>query len=229
MCFELLKSSLGKKYVMAVTGVFLSLFVIAHLLGNLQIFLGPEALNGYAAHLDELSWLLWPARVILLTALITHIVTAVSLAIANRKSRPVPYADQNTVQASYASRTMMLSGPLISAFIVYHLLHFTFGKIHPEFAGFLDAKGRDDVYSMVVLSFRDRPIAVSYVAAMGILAFHLSHGFSSLFQSLGLNNDTWKRKLRKGGVVLACLIFLGFSSIPLAVLWGWLKPLNGGF
>ena len=229
MCFEILKSSVGKKVVMAVTGVFLSLFVIAHLLGNLQIFLGPEALNEYAEHLEELPFLLWPARVILLSALALHVVTALCLAVENKKARPIPYGYQNTVQASYASRTMVASGFIVLAFILYHLLHFTFGVTHPQFSRLRDPKGLEDVYSMVVLSFRDWKVSLSYVAAMALLAFHLSHGFSSLFQSLGLNNDAWKNKLEKGGVLAAFLIFLGYSSIPLAALLGWVKPLQGGF
>ena len=229
MCFKLLKSSVGMKYVMAVTGIFLSLFVIAHLLGNLQIFLGPDALNGYSEHLEELPYLLWPARVILLTALLLHIRTAFCLAIANKKARPIPYGVQDTVQTSYASRTMLITGPLISAFLIYHLLHFTFGVTHPQYAHLHDAQGRDDVYSMVILSFRDWRVSAGYMIAMMLLFFHLSHGLSSLFQSLGLNNDAWKRKLKKGGVILAGLIFLGFASIPLASLLGWIKPLQGKF
>jgi succinate dehydrogenase / fumarate reductase, cytochrome b subunit len=220
MCFEMLSSSVGRKYAMAVTGILLSLFVVAHLLGNLQIFLGPEALNAYSEHLAGLPMFLWPARVILFLTLALHIRIAVSLALENKKARPIPYGVRNTVQASYASRTMMISGPLVSAFIVYHLLHFTFGVTHPEYFRLTDAEGRKDVYSMVVFSFRDWRVATSYMAAMALLAFHLSHGFSSLFQSLGFNNDAWNRRLKIGGAFAALLIFLGFSSIPLASLLG---------
>ena len=114
MGFEILKSSVGKKYVMAVTGIFLSFFVVAHLLGNLQIFLGADVLNSYSEHLAGLPALLWPARAILLLALILHIRTAFCLALENKKARPLPYRFQNTVQASYASRTMLISGPLVT-------------------------------------------------------------------------------------------------------------------
>ena len=229
MCFKLLKSSLGKKYVMAVTGILLSFFVIGHLLGNLQIFLGADALNEYAEHLEALPYLLWPARVILLVALILHVGVAVKLAIENKKARPIPYGFKNTVQVSYASRTMIISGPLVASFLVYHLLHFTFGVTHPQFFNLRDPKGLEDVYTMVVLSFRDWRVAGAYIVAMALLGFHLSHGLSSLFQSLGLNNEAWKRKLRRGGVVLAALIFLGYASIPLASWLGWIQPLQGKF
>ena len=224
MNFETLKSSLGKKYVMAVTGIFLSLFVVAHLLGNLQIFLGAEALNSYAEHLEELPMLLWPARVILLSALVLHIVTAVCLAVENKKARPIPYGHQNTVQASYASLTMFSSGILVLAFIIFHLLHFTFGVTHPQFSALVDAKGREDVYSMVILSFQDLKVAGSYMAAMALLALHLSHGFSSLFQTLGLNNAQMKNRLLSAGNVLGALIFIGYCSIPVACLLRWLTP-----
>ncbi len=208
---------------MAVTGLALFLFVIVHMLGNLQIFLGREVLNGYAEHLKELPALLWPARIFLLCALVLHIFTSLSLAIENKKARPVAYAQKNTVQASYASRTMVVSGSLIFLFIVYHLLHFTFGLTHPQYYHLTDSQGRHDVYSMVILSFRDLWVSGFYVVAMAVLCTHLSHGVQSLFQSLGLSNEHTAPFFQKMALTAAIIIFLGNASIPAAALLGFLK------
>lgn len=226
MCFERLKSSIGRKSVVAVSGIFLFLFVVAHMLGNLQIFLGPEALNSYAEHLKSLPFLLWPARIFLLLTLIIHMGVSISLAIDNRKARPVGYAYKKTVQASTASLTMVVSGMIVFLFIVYHLLHFTFGATHPQFFELVDPQGRQDVYSMVILSFREVWVSVSYVIAMAVLCVHLSHGFQSFFQSLGFNNEKNKRCLRKAAVMISTLIFIGNASVPLAAFFGFLKPLG---
>jgi len=213
--------------IVAVTGFILLGFVIVHMLGNLQIFLGQDQLNAYAEHIQELPFLLWPARVFLLLTLLIHMTVAINLAIENKNARPIRYVHGDTVQASFASRTMVMSGLIIFAFIVFHLLHFTFDKIHPEFSNLQDSKGRDDVYSMVVLSFRDPLIAVSYIAAMAVLCFHLSHGLSSFFQSLGLNNEGMRAKIKWAGYALALIIFIGNSSMPLAALLGFLQLPKG--
>ena len=213
--------------IMAVTGLILLGFVIVHMLGNLQVFLGQDQLNAYAEHIQELPFLLWPARVFLLIALVAHMTASIKLAIDNKNARPIRYAHEDTVQASFASRTMVMSGLIIFAFIVFHLLHFTFDKIHPEFCGLQDSKGRDDVYSMVVLSFKDPLIAGSYLFAMAVLCFHLSHGISSLFQSLGLNNERLRTKIKWVGNLLAWAIFIGNSSMPLAALLGFLQIPKG--
>ena len=228
MCFSLLKSSLGKKAVMAVTGLLLLLFVIAHLAGNLQIFLGADWLNGYSEHLEGMPLLLWPARAILLTALILHMVTAVWLTIENKKARPVPYAVQDTVQASLASRTMVLTGSAVFLFIIYHLLHFTWGVTNPRFFELTDPQGREDIYSMVILSFQNPVISGIYLLALFILSMHLGHGSWSFLQSLGLTREPWLKKMRMAGAALGWLIFIGYASIPTATLWGVLQPLQGG-
>lgn len=228
MCLGFLKSSIGKKAVMAVTGFFLFGFVLVHMLGNLQIFLGPEALNSYAEHLEDLPFLLWPARLFLLTTLIVHMTVGIQLAIENKNARGlVPYAVKNTVQASVASRTMVMSGLIIFAFIVYHLLHFTWGVTNPEFFHLTDTKGREDVYSMVVLSFRNVYISAAYIFAMAVLCLHLSHGIPSFFQSLGFNDEKWMPKLKCFGIAAAVIIFIGNSSIPAAALLHFLKPAAG--
>ena len=229
MNFSSFKSSITKKMAMAITGLVLTAYVIAHMLGNLQIFLGQEQLNAYAEHLKNLPFFLWPAKMFLLLTLIIHLTTALQLGLQNKNARPILYCHEDTVRASIASRTMVLSGLVIFAFIIFHLLNFTFDKIHPEFTELRDAKGRDDVYSMVILNFRDPWVAGSYVFAMAVLYLHLSHGVSSMFQSLGLNNDRTKFKWRVIAYSTALLIFFGNCSIAFASFFGILKiPIGGG-
>ena len=221
------KSSIGRKQIMAVTGLLLFGFVVVHMLGNLQVYLGQDALNAYAEHLEQLPMLLWPARVILLTLLLAHIAAALSLARENRAARPVPYAYQDTIHASYASRTMVMSGIITFLFIVYHLLHFTFGKIQPQFFEHLDPKGREDVYGMVVHGFQNIYVSGSYVLAMGVLCLHLSHGLQSLVQSLGLRSRSSGPFWAKISLAVSILIFIGNSSIPVSVLLGFVKMPGG--
>lgn len=213
---------------MAVTGLLLFGFVFVHMLGNLQIFLGQDALNDYAKHLADLPALLWPARVVLLSLLLLHIGTAISLSFENRRARPVRYVRETTIQASYASRTMMMSGVIVFLFIVYHILHFTLGRVQPQFYGHLDAHGHKDVYSMVVLGFQNVFVSASYIVAMAALCLHLSHGFQSLFQSLGLRDEKSGPCLTKLSRALALLIFIGNSSIPVAILLGLVHMPKGG-
>ncbi len=221
------KSSLGKKYWMAVTGCFLMLFVVAHLLGNLQIFLGPEWMNAYALHLEELPLLLWPARAMLAVTLLVHMAIGLWLGVENARSRPQRYAVGATVQASLTSRMMVFLGLAIFCFIVFHLLHFTFGTVNPSISGLTDAKGRHDVYSMVVLAFQDPATAGVYILAMFFLAAHLRHGAYSFLQSLGLLPEHCVGKAKHFALLFAVLIFLGYSSIAVSSYAGWLKPLQG--
>jgi len=216
-------SSVGKKFLMAVSGVVLVGFVAAHLLGNLQIFLGQEAINRYAAFLQSATDLLWPARLFLLAMVGTHIVTSIQLTLEADAARPTPYERKQFIQASLASRTMIYSGFLILGFIVYHLLHFTFLKVHPEYSHLTDARGRHDVYSMMVLSFQRPEICAAYIVPIFFLCFHLSHGISSMFQSLGFNTERTRAGLSAWGARLAWLLFLGYASIPLACFFGWVK------
>lgn len=217
-------SSIGKKVVVAVTGLVLFGFVIVHMLGNLQVFLGREALNAYAEKLRHLGPFLWLARAVLLAALVAHVVVAARLSRENRAARPVRYRREATVQASYASRTMLMSGAITFLFVVYHLAHFTFGRVHPEYFHRVDALGRHDVYAMVVGSFGDPWVSAAYIAAMLPLAMHLSHGASSLFQSLGLNHPKYAPCVRGAGVAVALVVLAGNCSIPLAVLAGVVRP-----
>ncbi len=220
-------TSLGKKYWMAVTGAFLMFFVVAHLLGNLQIFLGPDWMNGYAEHLEELPFLLWPMRVLLAGALILHMTLGLWLGVENARSRPKRYAVNAAVQASLVSRMMVFLGLAIFCFIVFHLLHFTFDVIDPSITEFKDAKGRDDVYSMVILAFQDPKILAVYVMAIFFLSAHLRHGGYSFLQSLGLLKESHLPKAKLIALFFALFVFLGYSSIAVASYAGYLKPLSG--
>ena len=222
------KSSVGKKQLMAASGLFLTGFVIVHLLGNLQIFLGPDWLNSYSEHLEALPLLLWPARFFLLLALAVHLTAGFQLAVRNKEARPVRYVREDTVRATLASRTMVLTGVCLFLFIVYHLMHFTWGLAHPQFNHFKDAEGRSDDYSMVVLSFRQAPIAAAYVLAMFVLCMHLRHGASSFLQTLGLTPPGAEKKMEKLSSLFGWLMFAGYTSIPLSSYLGWLKPMQGG-
>src|SRR5437773_1725350 len=188
-------SSLGKKYIMAITGCVLFIFVVGHMLGNLQIFLGAEAINRYGHFLQSNKEILWPVRLGLLAMVLLHIWSAVKLAAENRAARPIGYADNPTpVAASYASRTMLMSGLIIAAFVVYHLLHFTVQVRSLNFTGkdfhsMHDAQGRHDVFGMMLAGFAQPLVSGFYILAMGLLCLHLSHGVSATFQSLGLKNE----------------------------------------
>ena len=203
----------GKKAVMAVTGALLAGFVVVHLAGNLQIFLGPERFNDYARSLRELPALLWTARVVLLVAVCLHIWSTIQLAVVKNDARPIKYARHESFASTYASRTMYMSGPIIAAFVIYHLMQFTFGVGGTYY-------DPNDAYGNVIAGFRNAPIAIFYILAMGLLCLHLRHGLWSLFQTLGFHHPRYTPRLRTMAAVVALLIFFGFISIPVAVLSG---------
>lgn len=225
---QFLRSSIGAKFVMAVTGVGLFGFVIGHMLGNLQMFLGQDALNNYAKSLKDLGPLLWVPRIGLLVCVTLHILTAVRLTRENRQARPMSYVSDGTVQATFASRTMFRTGVIILAFVVFHLLHLTFGAILPENYALEDGMQRHDVYSMTVLGFQNWLVTGSYIVAMVPLGFHLSHGVTSLFQSLGLHHPRYNPLIAKIGPVSAAIIVVGNVSMPLACLLGIVQLPGGG-
>jgi succinate dehydrogenase / fumarate reductase cytochrome b subunit len=219
------RSSVGKKMIVALTGVVLIAFVIGHLLGNLQIFLGPEWVNGYAEKLRELGPVLWVIRAFLLVNVLLHIFYTISLAIENRRARPVQYKRKDHVKATFASRYMALSGLVVLAFIIYHIAHFTVRVTDPRFLLLkADPLNHYDVYSMMVYGFQNIFVSAFYILSMFLLALHLSHGTSSFFQSLGLNDEKLNPRLAITGRVFAWLIFAGYISIPVAVLLHWVKP-----
>jgi len=221
-------SSLGKKYVMAVSGCVLFLFVVGHLAGNLQVFLGPEAINRYGHFLQSNVEIIWPARIFLLVMIGLHIWSAAKLTRENRAARPVPYANWNPTVASYASRTMLMSGLIVLTFIIYHLLHYTLMVKAINFTGqdfhpLLDQEGRHDIFKMMILGFSQPMVSVFYIVAIGLLCLHLSHGVSAMFQSLGCKNKTYGPFLDKLALAFAWFIFLGYISIPVAILLGYGK------
>jgi len=226
---NLFKSSLGRKYIMAISGGALFLFVVGHLLGNLQIFLGPRAINRYGDFLQSNKEILWPARLGLLLMVALHIWAAVKLSAENQAARPIGYADNPVpVAASYASRTMLMSGLIIAAFVLYHLLHYTVQVRSLNFTGkdFLalhDPEGRHDVFRMMVAGFSQPLVSGFYILAMGLLCLHLSHGVSATFQSVGLKNQVYGPLIDRFARAAAWLIFLGYISIPIAILLGYVK------
>jgi succinate dehydrogenase / fumarate reductase, cytochrome b subunit len=211
-------STNGKKAVMAVTGLILFLFVLFHMIGNLQVFEGPEQLNFYVLALRRFPEALWGARIILLVSVILHIWASVQLAVRKSQARPVGYSKRDNVASDYASRTMYWSGPIVLAFIIFHLLHLTTGTIHPG-GQFVEG----DVYRNVVSGFQVWYVSAWYIFAMILLGFHIRHGAWSMFQSLGLNHPRHTPILKKAAAVLAIIIVVGYISIPLSVLLGLVK------
>ena len=211
-------STNGKKAVMAVTGLVLFLFVLFHMIGNLQVFEGPEQLNFYGLALRRFPEALWGARIILLVSVILHIWASVQLAVRKNQARPVAYSKRDNVASDYASRTMYWSGPIVLAFIIFHLLHLTTGTIHPggEFV-------EGDVYRNVVSGFQVWYVSAWYIFSMILLGFHIRHGAWSMFQSLGLNHPRHTPILKKAAAVFAIVIVAGYISIPLSVLLGLVK------
>ncbi len=216
-------SSIGKKVIMALTGLMLIGFVVMHLLGNLQIFLGSEAFNDYAAFLKSIPGPLWVARIILLSAFFLHFGTAFILRGQNIKARGKTYKNMKTVKADPASLYMLESGIIVLIFILIHLLHFTLGKLQPNYSYFIDAKGNHDVYRMVVAGFSNGPFSYLYIFAMLALGLHLKHAFWSMLQTIGINSPNLTPTLKKVATALASLVVLGYISIPLSVIFGILN------
>jgi succinate dehydrogenase / fumarate reductase cytochrome b subunit len=210
-----LGSSIGQKVVMAVTGLVLYGFVVGHMLGNLQIFLGPKAINAYGEFLREFlhGQGLWIARGGLLLAVGFHVWAAVSLTLANWAARPVGYREWRARESTYASRTMVWSGPILAVFIVYHLAHFTLGTAHPEFV-------HGQVYRNLVIGFQNPFVSAFYILAMLALGLHMFHGFWSMLHTLGLSHPRWNPLRRAASWLLAGVVVAGNISIPVAVLTG---------
>lgn len=214
--FAFYATSVGKKLVMAVTGLILALFVLGHMLGNLQIYQGPEKLNHYAQLLRTSMPLLWTVRLVLLAAVLLHILAAVQVTLQDWRSRPRKYAVSAYQEADLASRTMIWGGLVVAAFVVYHLLHLTLGSAHPDFR-------HGDVYHNVVAGFQVPLVSAFYILANLFLALHLYHGMWSWFQTLGFSHPKYNRARRVFATVYALIIALGNISIPLSVLAGWVK------
>jgi|UniRef100_UPI0040499BE9 succinate dehydrogenase / fumarate reductase, cytochrome b subunit len=239
----LFRSSIGRKFLMAITGVILIGFIVGHLAGNLQIFEHPDKINGYAQFLHQTGPLLWVARIGLLLAVGLHIWAATVLTLENRRARGVGYgAGKTWIRASLSSRYIRWTGYVVLAFILYHLAHFTLGITDPAdfktqhayvmqhdyaVAGFpVVAAGTEvhNVYLMVYRGFQSAPVAIFYMIAVGLLSFHLLHGMESLFQTIGWRSQTWANVLRKLVALFCLLYFLGNLAIPGAILTGALAP-----
>ena len=201
---------------MAVSGLVLFLFVLGHLVGNLQIYEGPEKLNNYARFLRSMPAVLWGARITLIVMVLLHIWSSVQLAMLKIDARPTGYMKKKATRSSYASRTMYWSGPIILAFVIYHLLDFTFGTVNPKFV-------EGNVYANVIASFQLIPVSAFYIFAMLLLGMHLYHGLWSMFQSLGFSHPRYTPVLKRGAAAVAILIAAGNISIPVSVLAGLVK------
>ena len=223
-----LKSSVLSKVVMAATGVVLVLFLVGHMIGNTQMYLGQDKMNHYAETLQGLGVLLWIIRGVLLTCLALHVVTSIRLKFLNMDARPVPYQKKEWVKASIFSRTMLSSGVTIALFVTYHLMHFTIKNTNPVYATLRDALGRADVYSMVIFGYQNALISAVYIVAMILLGFHLNHATMSAFQTLGVNHEKYNTIIQTGSVGLSVIIVIGFLSVPLGVLLGIIAPVAGG-
>lgn len=236
-------SSIGRKLIMAVTGVVLILFVVGHLIGNLQVFEDPDKINGYSHFLQSLGPALWAARILLIVCVGLHIWAATVLALESRHARgDEPYAVKKWIRATVASRYMRWTGYIVLAFILYHLAQFTVGVAQPgsfkaniahytmkadyHILGFTAVPaGADvlDVRTMVIRGFMNPVVALFYIVAIGLLTLHLLHGGDSLFQTLGWRNHRWERGLRAVVTVLCAAYFLGNLAIPGGVLFGFLR------
>jgi succinate dehydrogenase / fumarate reductase cytochrome b subunit len=209
-------STIGKKAVMAVTGLILFGYLIAHMLGNLQVFLGPDVINRYAEALHGNPPLLWGVRILLLISVVLHIWAALQLSALKSAARPVRYVKPGNVQGSLGSRTMMVSGPFIAIFVIGHLLHLTTGTIHPRFAELRP-------YENVVAGFSNPIASILYIAAMILVGFHLSHGIWSMFQSVGFSHPRYTPLIRKFSAVFSWVLIAGFIAVPIAVLAGLVR------
>lgn len=216
----MISASIGKKFFMALTGLIAFGFVLGHMLGNLQLFVGQDQLNNYAANLKALGPLIWVGRAALLVFFITHIYLGIKLKAENAASRAGGYEKEDTVKASFSSRTMIYSGSLILIFFVYHILHFTAHVTDPSYSAMLDSAGRPDVYSMVIVGFQNTPIAIWYIFTMALLWMHISHGISSMLQTLGWNSATSRPRVVGFAHMFAMIIALGFMAAPLGVMTG---------
>lgn len=216
-------STVARKLLMAFTGQMMVLFVIAHVVGNSTIFF--NALNSYAAHLHDLPLLLWPFRAVMAVALALHIVYGIILTLDNSAARPQKYIKMRHQESSIASRTMIWTGLLIAAFLVYHLLQFTFQVTDPATAALRnpDSLGRPDVTMMVLKTFTVRNIASAYVLAMIALGLHLLHGIQSSVQTWGLNSDRSFPLVTAGGKTVAVVLFLAYIAIPVVIVIGMMK------
>lgn len=222
-----LKSTIGSKWLMAVTGAGWVLYLIAHMLGNLQIFAGPDTINGYAAALKDMPPVLWTARALLALGILFHIVLALRLKARSSAARPVGYVKKKSLRTSAAGRAMILSGLALGAFLAYHIAHFTLLVVDTDYQTLVDYAGRHDVYSMVVLGFSNVIVSSLYIVAVALVCAHLVHGLPSLFQTFGMRHPKYTPFLNRAGLTVAVLLFIGFAAVPVGVMAKWVGPAGG--
>jgi succinate dehydrogenase / fumarate reductase cytochrome b subunit len=210
------RSAIGRKALMAVTGLVLFVYVLVHMLANLQAFEGPGPLDRYGERLRVFPTLLWTARGVLLVAALVHVVAGIELWAERRRSRPVDYRDYAPTGSTPAARTMIWSGVLILGFLVYHLLDLTFGVANPDFRP-------GAILHNVVASFGRAAAAGFYVVAVVGLGFHLWHGLYASLSSLGLSNRAFTPGVRRVAAAFGTILAVGFSAVPLAVLFGLIR------
>jgi succinate dehydrogenase / fumarate reductase cytochrome b subunit len=217
------ETTVGRKILMAFTGQMMLLFVVVHVLGNTSLYF--RNLNAYAAAVHAMPLLLWLFRVFMAAVLVIHVYLGIVLTLENKKAKPLAYAVNTRLSATFAGRNMIWTGSLIGGFLIYHLLHFTFQLIDPAVSAIknADSLGRPDVLMMVVRSFQDSGIAALYVTSLAGLLLHLSHGIQSSFQTWGLNNAESQPVITRGGTIAATALFLGYVAIPVCILMGILK------
>lgn len=214
------RTTVGKKFLMGISGLILFGFILMHMVGNLKMFQGPEAMNGYALFIREVGYpalpkygLLWIVRIVLLAAVAVHAVSAFQLWSRSRAARPAGYAKEKNLSFSYASRTMRWGGVILLLFIVYHILHFTTGQAHPDFV-------YGEVYRNFVIGFQNPLVLGFYLVAQAALCLHLFHGIWSVFQTVGANHPKYNHLRRPLATGLALVIFVGFVAPPIAVALG---------
>ena len=229
---SIFRTSVGGKFLVAITGIGLTGFVIGHMLGNLQVFLGREPINRYAQMLKDTGILLWLARGGLLFFLILHMFLSIRLQQRAMEARPIPYFHEDTIKASFASRHMLMTGLVIFVFLLFHLAHYTFGWIGTATladgrqVGYLDLRdqmGRHDVYSMTILGLRNPIIVILYLVGQVLLLLHLSHGVGSVFQTLGANSPRWQLTVSAISWGVALIVGLGNIAIVVAIWAGMVK------
>lgn len=216
---QLLTNTVGRKVLMGSSGILMVLFVVVHLLGNSSIFVGPDGINAYAEKLHSLGPLVWVFRAVMLALLLVHAWFGITLTLENSAANPAKYAVNRKLKATFSSETMIWTGLLLLAFLVYHLLQFTV-RITPDVVKGVDLKGRYDVFTMVVTSFRNTSIVLIYVAAMVALFLHLNHGIQSFFQTLGLGNDRTLPTYGALGKLLSVIFLVGYCAIPVTIIAG---------
>lgn len=220
---QLTQSSVGRKIIMAVTGIVLVGFVCVHLLGNSSMFVGADAINAYAQKLHSLGPFVWVFRLVMLVAFALHIAFGIQLTLENKAATPEANVQVKRLKTGFGAETMIVSGLVLLAFVIYHLLHFTVRVTNPEIYVPLGGHGMVDVYFMVVNGFKSVLPVIIYLAGMLFLFLHVSHGFQSLFQTLGLSNDKSLPVTGMVGKLVGYVLLLGYIAIPLSIVFGYIK------